>query len=160
MRRRPGRMGRTAAVGLLVTGCFLPATVLRAANADPGHAADKTAADAAAAGTGNYFDGLRVGAAQGRLEGRALQIGDTVPPGSRHAVEDAFKAGYAAGANDAVAGDQDRQGVAVAGDADRTGRVGVTQGRGDLPVRVHLSVRDGRDRAPHGALERRAGLDR
>jgi hypothetical protein len=104
MRGRSGRVGRAAAIGLLVTGCFLPATVLRAANADPGHAADKTAADAAAAGTGNYFDGLRVGAAQGRLEGRALQIGDTVPPGSRHAVEDAFKAGYTAGSNDAFTG--------------------------------------------------------
>jgi hypothetical protein len=97
MRGRSGRVGRAAAIGLLVTGCFLPATALRADSADPGRAA-------AAAGVGSYFDGLRVGAAQGRLEGRALQIGDTVPPGSRHAVEDAFKAGYAAGSNDAFTG--------------------------------------------------------
>lgn len=97
MDRRLGRVGRVAAIGLLTAGCFAPAA---------GHAADNGAPRSAAstAGLGDYFDGLRVGAAQGRLEGRALQIGDTVPPGSRHPVEDAFKAGYAAGANDAFTG--------------------------------------------------------
>jgi hypothetical protein len=89
-------MRHVTAVGLLATGLLLPL---------PGLAADNTAAGAGApSAAGSYFDGLRVGAAQGRLEGRALQIGDTVPPGSRHAVEDAFKAGYAAGSNDAFTG--------------------------------------------------------
>ena len=51
-----------------------------------------------------YFDGLPVGEAQGRREGRVLQEGSTLPPGDRQAAEDAFDAGYAAGANDAFAG--------------------------------------------------------
>lgn len=51
-----------------------------------------------------YFDGLQVGEAQGRREGRALQEGAALPAGSRRPVHDAFGAGYAAGANDAFAG--------------------------------------------------------
>jgi hypothetical protein len=51
-----------------------------------------------------YFDGLRVGEAQGRQEGRALQEGDALPAGDRQLVRDTFDAGYAAGANDAFAG--------------------------------------------------------
>ncbi len=51
-----------------------------------------------------YFDGLRVGEAQGRQEGRALQEGASLPRDSRHPVTDAFNAGYAAGTNDAFAG--------------------------------------------------------
>jgi hypothetical protein len=51
-----------------------------------------------------YFDGLRVGEAQGRQEGRALQEGAALPRDSRQPVSDAFNAGYAAGTNDAFAG--------------------------------------------------------
>jgi hypothetical protein len=51
-----------------------------------------------------YVDGLRVGEAQGREEGRALQEGNSLPAGSRTLVQDAFKAGYDAGANDVFAG--------------------------------------------------------
>ena len=53
---------------------------------------------------GTYFDGLRVGEAQGRREGRAIQEGIALPAGDRKPVRDAFDAGYAAGANDAFAG--------------------------------------------------------
>jgi hypothetical protein len=51
-----------------------------------------------------YFDGLQVGEAQGRREGRAIQEGAALPAGSRRPVQDAFDAGYAAGTNDAFAG--------------------------------------------------------
>jgi hypothetical protein len=51
-----------------------------------------------------YFDGLPVGEAQGRREGRALQEGSTLPARDRRPVTHAFDAGYAAGANDAFAG--------------------------------------------------------
>jgi hypothetical protein len=53
---------------------------------------------------GDYFDGLRVGEAQGRQEGRAIQEGIALPAGDRNPVRHAFDAGYAAGANDAFAG--------------------------------------------------------
>jgi len=52
----------------------------------------------------DYFDGLRVGEAQGRQEGRALQEGASLPRDSQQPVTDAFNAGYAAGTNDAFAG--------------------------------------------------------
>jgi hypothetical protein len=51
-----------------------------------------------------YRLGLQDGWAQGREEGRALQEGDSVPAGSRQPVQDAFRSGYAAGANDVFAG--------------------------------------------------------
>ena len=51
-----------------------------------------------------YFDGLPVGEAQGRREGRALQEGSSLPAADRQAAADAFNAGYAAGANDVFAG--------------------------------------------------------
>lgn len=51
-----------------------------------------------------YFDGLRAGEAQGRQEGRALQEGQSLPAGSRQPVQDAFNAGYVAGANDVFSG--------------------------------------------------------
>lgn len=47
-----------------------------------------------------YLRGLTAGQAQGRQEGRALQEGAALPPDSRPPVEDAFTAGYTAGAND------------------------------------------------------------
>jgi hypothetical protein len=52
----------------------------------------------------DYFDGLQVGEAQGRREGRAIQEGAELPAASRRPVHDAFDAGYAAGLNDAFAG--------------------------------------------------------
>ncbi|QWZ09940.1 hypothetical protein KRR39_09535 [Nocardioides panacis] len=51
-----------------------------------------------------YFDGLPVGEAQGRREGRALQAGSSLPAPDRHVATDAFSAGYAAGADDVFAG--------------------------------------------------------
>jgi hypothetical protein len=53
---------------------------------------------------GDYFDGLRVGQAQGRELGRAEQIGATLPAHDRRVAHDAFRLGYAAGANDVFAG--------------------------------------------------------
>jgi len=47
-----------------------------------------------------YLDGLSAGQAQGRREGRALQEGAALPAGARQPVQDAFTAGYSAGAND------------------------------------------------------------
>lgn len=53
---------------------------------------------------GTYLDGLRDGAAQGREQGRAFQVGAQLPADDRHIARDAFRAGYAAGANDVFAG--------------------------------------------------------
>jgi hypothetical protein len=53
---------------------------------------------------GDYFDGLRVGEAEGRRQGRALQEADALPATDRRLVHDAFNAGYAAGQNDVFAG--------------------------------------------------------
>jgi hypothetical protein len=53
---------------------------------------------------GGYFDGLRVGQAQGRELGRALQVGAALPAKDKHVARDAFRAGYTAGANDVFAG--------------------------------------------------------
>lgn len=47
-----------------------------------------------------YLEGLSAGQAQGRQEGRALQEGVALPADSRQPVQDAFTAGYTAGAND------------------------------------------------------------
>ena len=47
-----------------------------------------------------YLEGLTAGQAQGRQEGRALQEGVALPADSRQPVQDAFTAGYTAGAND------------------------------------------------------------
>lgn len=63
------------------------------------------AADNGFTATGHsYLDGLIAGEAQGREEGRALQLGQSLPAGDRDAAQTAFKAGYAAGANDAFSG--------------------------------------------------------
>lgn len=51
-----------------------------------------------------YFAGLPVGGAEGRQEGRALQEGAALDRHDRQPVRNAFKAGYAAGADDAFAG--------------------------------------------------------
>ncbi|HZC72133.1 MAG TPA: hypothetical protein VE442_15675 [Jatrophihabitans sp.] len=59
---------------------------------------------AAIPGVGDYFDGLRVGEAQGRQDGRALQEGSELPRGQRNVARHAFDAGYVAGMNDVFAG--------------------------------------------------------
>ena len=56
------------------------------------------------ASIGTYIDGLRDGAAQGREQGRAFQVGAQLAANDRHIARDAFRAGYAAGANDVFAG--------------------------------------------------------
>jgi hypothetical protein len=53
---------------------------------------------------GDYFDGLRVGEAQGRELGRALQAGSELPANEKGVAHAAFRAGYSAGANDVFAG--------------------------------------------------------
>ena len=53
---------------------------------------------------GDYFDGLRVGEAQGRQDGRALQEGSELPAQARDVARHAFNAGYVAGMNDVFAG--------------------------------------------------------
>jgi hypothetical protein len=68
--------------------------------AGAGRAADAPPTDAGKA----YLDGLMAGEAQGREEGRALELGRTLPADVRSAAEAAFKAGYAAGAVDVFGG--------------------------------------------------------
>jgi hypothetical protein len=63
-----------------------------------------TTAPASRQAVGDYFDGLRVGEAEGRRQGRALQEADALPATDRRPVRDAFDAGYAAGQNDVFAG--------------------------------------------------------
>jgi hypothetical protein len=85
---------------VLVAVLAVPAlVVLGRITADPAPAR-RTAVDQ----SDEYFDGLQVGEAQGRREGRALQEGAALPAGTRRPVHDAFDAGYAAGANDVFAG--------------------------------------------------------
>ena len=48
-----------------------------------------------------YSDGLQAGTDQGRREGRALQEGAELPATAQRPVQNAFDAGYVAGANDA-----------------------------------------------------------
>jgi hypothetical protein len=57
----------------------------------------RVSAGSSSAGSGDYSSGERAGEAQGRQEGRALQL----PAGDPR---DAFNAGYVAGANDAFTG--------------------------------------------------------
>jgi len=63
-----------------------------------------TSSPAARPVVGDYFDGLRVGEAAGRRQGRALQEAAALPATDRRPVRDAFNAGYAAGQNDVFAG--------------------------------------------------------
>jgi hypothetical protein len=51
-----------------------------------------------------YLSGLRQGESRGIQEGRALQLSEAAPKGSRDAARSAFDSGYAAGANDAFGG--------------------------------------------------------
>ena len=78
-----------AAVGL-----FLLGRISAPAHRSPSHTTS----------IGGYIAGLRDGVVQGREEGRALQAGAALPAAGRHVAHDAFRAGYAAGANDVFAG--------------------------------------------------------
>lgn len=82
-------------VGVVVgAGLFLIGRVT--ASSAPEHTTSKE--------VGDYFDGLRVGEAEGRRQGRALQEADALPATDRRPVRHAFDAGYAAGQNDVFAG--------------------------------------------------------
>lgn len=96
MRRRGYRV--TSAV-IIATGLF--ALGYAAATA---HRSTPPSGSYASGRTDGYLAGLRAGEALGRQEGRALQEGATVPADSREPVQDAFNAGYAAGANDVFSG--------------------------------------------------------
>jgi hypothetical protein len=94
-------MRRSAGIATLVVAAAVvgaAAFTLGRVTAPPGPPAPPVPA------VGGYLDGLRAGQAQGRLEGRAEQEGAALPPGDRARVQDAFEAGYTAGANDAFAG--------------------------------------------------------
>jgi len=85
-----GRMTKRtqlAAIGAVVLVCVGSAGWLIGRSTVPRH--DRTVVPSS---TADYAAGLAAG--------RALQIGDTVPPGSKTATIAAFKAGYRAGQND------------------------------------------------------------
>ena len=86
----------SASVVLLAGGLFLLGRITA------GTAPDRDAGDQAGHSVG-YLEGLSAGQAQGRQEGRALQEGVALPADSRQPVQDAFTAGYTAGANDVFA---------------------------------------------------------
>lgn len=90
---RSGQLSRIAccAAAPLLLG-FLPAAIGHAAETSP-PATGQT-----------YLDGLIAGEAQGREEGRALEIGHGLPADAGEAAAAAFKAGYAAGADDVFGG--------------------------------------------------------
>lgn len=91
--RRSVTIAFTVAFGVLIGAAFWLGRATAPEHNSPGKAS-----------VGDYYDGLRVGAAQGRREGRALQEGIALPAHDRLPVRDAFNAGYSAGANDAFAG--------------------------------------------------------
>jgi hypothetical protein len=93
--RRWTRMTTPAVAALVVAGAAF--ALGRATAPDAAHHGQGTA-------TVDYLDGLRAGRAEGRLEGRAEQEGTALPAGDRAPVQNAFTAGYTAGANDAFAG--------------------------------------------------------
>jgi len=88
----PGRVGRPGVIAMLLALANPVIGPAHAASPGPGTSGQ------------TYLDGLIAGQAQGRKEGRALELGQTLPAGERDAVEAAFKAGYAAGANDVFGG--------------------------------------------------------
>jgi hypothetical protein len=92
--RRTKLLLAIAAGVVAAAGLFLIGRVTASNNASP--ASRQT--------VGDYFDGLRIGEAQGRQLGRALQEADALPAADRRPVRDAFDAGYAAGQNDVFAG--------------------------------------------------------
>ncbi|HEY2273801.1 MAG TPA: hypothetical protein VGH30_13580 [Jatrophihabitantaceae bacterium] len=94
MRRRVLIAAGIVAAAAIGTALF---AIGRATAPSPAHHAPSTS-------VGDYFDGLRVGEAEGRREGRVLQEGISLPKHDRRPVRHAFDAGYTAGANDAFAG--------------------------------------------------------
>jgi hypothetical protein len=85
-------------------GLVLVGAIAAPALVEVGRITAHPARQAAVDRSDEYFDGLQVGEAQGRREGRALQEGIALPANSRRPVQDAFDAGYVAGANDVFAG--------------------------------------------------------
>lgn len=83
----PSQIARPASVALMMVLIAAAPTAVNAADSTP-----------------TYLDGLLAGQAQGREEGRALEIGATLPADEQAAIQAAFKAGYSAGANDAFTG--------------------------------------------------------
>ena len=93
-RRRTWALGSVLAV-LLAGVLFFVGRLSAATTADDsGYQAGHSA---------GYLQGLSAGQAQGLQEGRALQEGVALPADSRQPVQDAFTAGYTAGANDVFA---------------------------------------------------------
>lgn len=91
-----------------------------------------------------YREGLDAGQAQGIEQGRALELGRTVPATSRSAAVAAFRAGYSAGANDVFSAydggwEIGRPYVVVLGD-----------GNGDVTYRIER-----REAVPAGCLPTR-----
>jgi hypothetical protein len=87
-----------------ITTLAAAAVVVAAAAFAIGRATAPSAARSAPGTTADYLDGLQVGQARGRLQGRAEQEGAALPSGDRAPVRDAFTAGYTTGMNDAFAG--------------------------------------------------------
>lgn len=81
-----------------------------------------------------YFQGLPVGEAQGRREGRVLAEGTALPAGDRAPVTHAFNDGYAAGANDVFAGYDGGWSLSM------PYVVVVTQASGDITYRIESRV--------------------
>jgi hypothetical protein len=94
MTRSAKLMAAAVVTGLLIAGAMFLIGRFSAPVARPRPAAQ----------TGDYFDGLRSGEAQGLQNGRALQEGAQLPRGQRDVARHAFDAGYVAGMNDAFAG--------------------------------------------------------
>jgi hypothetical protein len=91
--------GKTGRAVLGLVAAILAATLVLVGRATV-HRSPEPGAAGPPARSQDYVDGLRAGAAAGRQEGRALQEGASLPADSRQPVQDAFNAGYAAGAND------------------------------------------------------------
>lgn len=94
-------MGRSSKVALVViAGVLIGGGAFALGRITAPHATHRSSTPE----IGDYFDGLRVGEAQGRQDGRALQEGIELPRGERHVARSSFDAGYVAGMNDAFAG--------------------------------------------------------
>jgi hypothetical protein len=93
-------VGAVAAAGLVILGRLTVDTgAARQRGYDAGHRAGESSGQ-----TAGYYQALPIGEAEGRQLGRAIQEGQSLPADDQQAVQDAFKDGYAAGANDAFAG--------------------------------------------------------
>jgi hypothetical protein len=95
------RVGRWALVAVLAAAVAVGLVLLGRVTTNTNAAHDR---GYRAGHDDGYFAGLRAGQAEGRRLGRVLQEGSELPPDSRKPVQDAFDAGYVAGADDAFAG--------------------------------------------------------